>query len=128
MLSCMTRMAVMTTMIENTPTRMPSNVKPERSLCTASAFNAIQRLSRNSTPTCVSRLFIAECIHWIHARRAPGWKEARIHPGQERDQDGHGHNGPGHVRRQETLQCKGQRKGYGQPEQTAEKADARRFR
>ena len=40
-----TRMAVMTTMMENTPINTPSRVSAERSLCAVSAFMAIEKLS-----------------------------------------------------------------------------------
>ena len=45
MLFCMTRMAVITTMMEKTPTSTPSNVSAERNLCAASALIAIRKLS-----------------------------------------------------------------------------------
>jgi hypothetical protein len=41
-------MAVITTMMENTPINTPSSVSAERSLCAASAFMAIAKLSRTS--------------------------------------------------------------------------------
>jgi hypothetical protein len=37
MLLCITRMAVITTMMEKTPTSTPSSVRAERSLCAAMA-------------------------------------------------------------------------------------------
>ncbi len=48
MLLCNTRMAVMTRMIENTPTSTPSNVRAERSLWAVMAPSAMLRLSRAS--------------------------------------------------------------------------------
>ena len=47
-LRCNTRMAVMTTMMENTPTSTPRSVSAERNLCATSAFMAIQKLSLSS--------------------------------------------------------------------------------
>ena len=43
-----TRIAVITTIMEKTPTRIPSKVSDERSLCAAIASNAIIQLSRTS--------------------------------------------------------------------------------
>ena len=43
-----TRMAVMTTMMENTPINTPSRVSADRSLCAVSAFMAMEKLSRTS--------------------------------------------------------------------------------
>ena len=42
------RIAVITTIIEKTPTNTPSNVSAERSLCAAMAFNAIKQHSLSS--------------------------------------------------------------------------------
>ena len=56
MLLCMTRMAVMTTMIEKTPTSTPSNVSAERSLWAASAPIAMRKLSRSSAAKVVEPL------------------------------------------------------------------------
>ncbi len=47
MLLSITRMAVITTMMENTPTSTPSSVSAERSLCAASALMAMRKLSRS---------------------------------------------------------------------------------
>ena len=47
MLLCITRIAVMTTMMENTPTSTPSSVSAERNLCAASAPMAMKKLSRD---------------------------------------------------------------------------------
>ena len=45
---CMTRMAVITTMMENTPMSTPNKVRPDRSLWAATALTAMRKLSRNS--------------------------------------------------------------------------------
>jgi hypothetical protein len=47
-LLCITRIAVITTMIENTPTSTPTSVSAERSLCAARALIAIRKLSLTS--------------------------------------------------------------------------------
>src|SRR6266568_1820958 len=57
---CITRMAVITTMIENTPTKTPSNVSPERSLWAASAPMAIRKLSRSSASSIVVRFVLIQ--------------------------------------------------------------------
>ena len=51
-----TRIAVMTTMIEKTPTKTPSNVRAERNLCAASAAIAMRKLSVSSARNNVARL------------------------------------------------------------------------
>ena len=45
---CITRMAVMATIIEKTPTNTPNNVRDERSLCETRAFIAMRKDSRIS--------------------------------------------------------------------------------
>ena len=49
MLCFRTRIAVITTMMEKTPIRTPSNVSAERNLCADSAVIAMEKLSRVST-------------------------------------------------------------------------------
>src|SRR5438093_4432007 len=94
---CITRIAVMTTMMEKTPTNTPSRVRAERSLWAARAPMAIKKLSFTSVPRRINwkrKLFIAggsfaaQCVHGIHPRRPEGGEEARNHPGNERDEDG----------------------------------------
>ena len=53
---CMTRMAVITTMMEKTPTSTPSKVRAERSLCAARAVIAVKKLSFNSAASTVVSL------------------------------------------------------------------------
>src|SRR6266516_7856549 len=48
MFRCNTRMAVITTIMENTPTRTPNSVSADRSLCATNAFMAIRKLSLSS--------------------------------------------------------------------------------
>ena len=50
-----TRMAVITTMMENTPINTPRRVSAERSLCARSAFMAMEKLSRASAISSVGR-------------------------------------------------------------------------
>src|SRR6266581_8050315 len=57
---CITRMAVITTMIEKTPTKTPSNVNPERSLWAASAPMAMRKLSRSSASSIVVRFVLIQ--------------------------------------------------------------------
>src|SRR5450631_2721094 len=87
MLLCITRIAVITTMMENTPTSTPSSVSAERSLCAAIAPMAIVKLSRASEKNEILFLFISQGIHGVHARRAPGGEKSGQHPGQRRDQE-----------------------------------------
>src|SRR5437870_4489362 len=72
-LLCRTRIAVMTTMIEKTPTSTPRRVNAERNLCVATALSAIRQLSFTSMRH-IS--FAAQRVHGIHARRTPGREEA----------------------------------------------------
>ena len=51
-----TRMAVITTMMENTPTSTPSNVRAERRLCAATALMAMWKLSRSPASRMMMRL------------------------------------------------------------------------
>src|SRR5437867_7524521 len=48
MFRCNTRMAVITTIMENTPTKTPNRVSVDRSLCATNAFMAIRKLSLSS--------------------------------------------------------------------------------
>src|SRR3954467_2688731 len=57
MLFCMARIAVITRMIEKTPTSTPSRVSPERSLCAAMEDSARLALSRNS----MRKRFMGKC-------------------------------------------------------------------
>src|SRR5450631_2483283 len=86
MLLCITRIAVITTMMENTPTSTPSSVSAERSLCAAIAPMAIEKLSRSSAKNEVLFLFISQSVHRVHPCRAPRGKKSRQHSGQHRDQ------------------------------------------
>src|SRR5579872_4983757 len=94
---CIALMAVITTIIENTPTNTPSKVSAERSLCAASALIAIRKLSFSSArktlkaldrevrmPAFMANSFIAQGIHRIHPRGAPGGEESRRKPCQQR--------------------------------------------
>src|SRR5487761_2661533 len=126
----MTRMAVMTTMMEKTPMSTPSSVRAERSLCEVKAFIAMRKLSRSSPrsrarerwrwegevmrkvrgPKSVS--FAPERIHRIHPRRAPGGNETRHHARDQRHEQRHAHGGQRHLRRQ--IVAQEQRRGPGQ--------------
>src|SRR5438094_451725 len=79
-LFCKMRIAVMTTMIEKTPTNTPSNVSADRSLCAEMALRAIKQLSLSSARHI---LFAPQRIHGIHACRAPGWEKSRNHAGEQ---------------------------------------------
>src|SRR5450631_3202627 len=86
MLLCITRIAVITTMMENTPTSTPSSVSAERSLCAAIAPMAIVKLSRASEKNEILLLLIAQGIHRVHARRPPRGEKTGKHAGDPRDQ------------------------------------------
>src|SRR3954470_16316203 len=95
-LFCNTRIAVITTMMEKTPTNTPSSVSAERSLCAAMAFNAIKQHSFSSARhisglriwDCGLRIsFAAQCVHRLHARGTPGGKKAGDHTRNQRNQD-----------------------------------------
>src|SRR5262249_35994710 len=92
---CMTRMAVITTMMEKTPTSTPSSVSAERNLWEANAPKAMRKLSRNSAASTVQRafgrigipfLFVPQRIHRVHAGGAPGGEEPRENPSHQRYQ------------------------------------------
>jgi len=81
MFDCNTRIAVITTMMGNTPTVTPSSVSAERSLCAASAFIAMRKLSCSSAtkPQGVMRRTVdVECFTMaIIQRRAAVSKTSR---------------------------------------------------
>src|SRR5579863_10012536 len=77
MLLCNTRIAVITTIIENTPTSAPNSVSAERSLCAAMAVTAIEALSRASVKMAKKFLLIAQRLHRVHAGGAPGGEKSR---------------------------------------------------
>src|SRR5262245_50126685 len=85
---CMTRIAVMTTMMEKTPTSTPSKVRLERNLWAASALMAMRKLSRSSAAMMVVRLLISQRVDGIHAGGAPGGEKARQNAGGQRDAQG----------------------------------------
>ena len=60
MLLSITRIAVITTMMENTPTSTPSSVSAERSVCAAIALMAMEKLSRASARNEILLLFILQ--------------------------------------------------------------------
>src|SRR4051794_33129792 len=108
MFFCKMRMAVITTMIENTPTSTPSSVSAERSLCAEMALRAIKQLSFNSARHI---LFASQSVNWIHPRRAPRGEEARNHAGQQRHEDRDANNQQRHVRGQHATDQNCQRPG-----------------
>ncbi len=73
-----TRIAVITTMMEKTPINTPSSVSAERSLCAASAFMAIVKLSFASASSkvgCVKfHSFLKASTGFIRAARQAGRK------------------------------------------------------
>ena len=79
----MTRMAVMTTIIENTPTRTPSSVRAERSLCAARALIAMRKLSRNSASNMEVRLTLMADHSFLNA--STGFMRAARQAGRNPD-------------------------------------------
>src|SRR5476649_333004 len=127
MLLCMTRMAFITTMMENTPTSTPSSVSAERSLCAVIAPMAIVKLSRASAKNEILFLFISQGVHGIHARRAPCGKETGKHAGQRRDRQRDAHDQRRQIRRHHFPQQQRRRPCDEQRDDAAQDADARRL-
>src|SRR5260221_13805203 len=128
MLFCSTRIAVITTIMENTPTSTPSNVSPERSLCAASALIAMRKLSLISARKTDNDLFISKRLHRIHSGRAPGRQKTRRHAGQRGDQQREGDRRHRHGRGQESLHHQSQGPGQRHAHQSAEQTNARRLK
>src|ERR1700733_13225229 len=127
MFACITRIAVITTMMENTPTNTPRSVKAERSLCAATAPKAIRQLSRTSEIKEIWCLFIAKSIHWIHARRPPRGEKAGQHTRHRRDEQRKTDDAGRHFRRHGFFQQQRRRPRDHQGDDAADEADARRF-
>src|SRR5581483_5539502 len=115
MRDCMARIAVMTTMMEKTPTNTPSNVSAERSLCAASAPIAMRKLSRNSAMKTLRErrradlvLFIPQGIDGVHSRGTPGGKKSGGQAGQKRYQQRQSDNRQRHAYRQHARDQKGE--------------------
>src|ERR1051325_3729762 len=104
---CMTRIAVITTMIENTPTNTPSRVRAERNLCAVSAPMAMKKLSRTSASRMVvpfrAILFVPQGIDHVHSCGAPCGKKTRNDTSNQRDNHGDGDDGEGKSRGHEFL-------------------------
>src|SRR3954468_23380830 len=98
-LFCITRMAVMTTMMEKTPTRTPSSVRADLSLCAAMAPMAMRMLSFSSEVSDIWPLFISQCVNHIHPGRSPCWQKTRDNAGDQGDQERDRHNERGQCRR-----------------------------
>src|SRR5512135_1774093 len=87
MLFCSTVTAVITEMIEKSPTATPSRVSNERSFDARMALRAIPRLSRNIDHSKTS-LLIAQRLHGVHFGRTVGRKETRDQSNSQRYQNG----------------------------------------
>src|SRR5262245_40796898 len=98
MFCCSTRIAVITTMIENTPTSTPSTVRPDRSLCVRNACSAMRKLSVISAAYMGVVFpaerefgsFVAQRVHRLRPRRPPGREKAGGDPGKGGDGQGDG--------------------------------------
>src|SRR5450432_1430134 len=127
MLLCITRMAVITTMMENTPTSTPSSVSDERNLCAAIAPMAIEKLSRASARMLIRCLLISQGVHGVHARCAPCGKKSGQHAGQQRDQQRDGDDHRRHCRRHDFLERERRQPRDAQRDGSADQADAGRL-
>src|ERR1017187_226578 len=132
-LFCMTRIAVITTMMENTPTKTPSKVSAERSLCAVTALMAMRKLSRSSAKNMVVPLdftdasLISQRVHRIHSRRAPCGKKSRKQTGDQRNQQSNADDGERHDRRQKSVHHQCQRPGDSQSNRSTDQTNGRRF-
>src|ERR1035438_1600094 len=127
MLLCITRMAVITTMMENTPTNTPSSVNDERNLCAVMAPMAIMKLSRASAKILMRRLFIAQGVHGVHARRAPRGEKSREHARKKRDEKRSANNPQRHLRGHDFIERQRRQPGDAQRNGAADQTDAGRL-
>src|ERR1039457_4697579 len=127
MLLCITRMAVITTMMENTPTSTPSSVNDERNLCAVIAPMAIVKLSRASEKMLMRRLFIEQGVHGVHARRAPRGEKSREDARQQRDEQRDGDNPQRHLRGHDFIERHRRQPGDAQRNGAANQTDAGRL-
>src|ERR1035437_7690642 len=127
MLLCITRIAVITTMMENTPTSTPSSVSAERSLCAAIAPKAMRQLSRASIRMAKYFLLIAQSIHGVHARGPPRREKTGQHARHRRDQERDAHDERRHHRRHRPLHQQGGRPRDERRDDAANEADAGGF-
>ncbi len=119
-------MAVITTMIEKTPTRTPSSVRAERSLWAASAPMAIREALAQLRPeqdcACGLAVMIQLRGHFIRCKASTGFMRAarqagrkpESHPRDQRDQDGDADNQQGHRGGKKPADEERQRPGDGQ--------------
>src|SRR3954465_6667372 len=123
-LFCRMRIAVMTTMIEKTPTITPRSVSAERSLCAATAFSAITQLSLSSARHI---LFAPQGVHRVHSRRAPGGKKSRHNACDQRHENRDADNLQRHMGRHKSVDQACERPCDREPNQSTKQTNRRGF-